>query len=220
MAEVVKHKKDLSSLKMSEDEAITFYTFSIFIPGLFGGKRSTKSYIVTLPNYTKWRNKYLQTGLGYEIEEMLDPVHWDIKMIITIKYQSYPHLRALVTEISLKSIEFISTLIGWIGDTYESLLTRGNIKEDFWWITTRVIRSIFEYYLSPARSIAAKISFDSDSQRRSTIIWGVIKGHLATGNILENPSIVIPLLLDLTLNGLLVTLEENKPWIPRLWLIS
>ena len=84
LAEVVKHKKYSASLNMSEDETITVYTFSIFTPGLFGGKRSTKSYIVTLPNYTKWRNKYLQTGLGYDIEKMFDPVHQYIKIIIAM----------------------------------------------------------------------------------------------------------------------------------------
>ena len=62
LAEVVKHKKYLASLNMSEDEAITVYTFSIVISGLFGGKRSTKSYIGPLPEYAKWRSKSLQTG--------------------------------------------------------------------------------------------------------------------------------------------------------------
>ena len=32
----------------------------------------------------------------------------------------------------------------------------------------------------------AKTYFDSDSQLRSTLIWGVIKGHLAANKMLEN----------------------------------
>ena len=60
---------------MSEYEAIIVYTFSIVAPGLFGGKLSTKSDIGPLPDYTKWRNKSFQTGLGYYIKEMLYQVH-------------------------------------------------------------------------------------------------------------------------------------------------
>ena len=67
LEEVVKHKKCLTSRKMSEDEAIIVYTFSIFTPGLFDGKRSTKSDIGPFPDYTKWRNKSLHKGLGYDI---------------------------------------------------------------------------------------------------------------------------------------------------------
>ena len=59
LSEVVKHKKYLASLTMSEDEAIIFYTFSIFALGLFGSNRSTKSDIGPFPNYAKWHNKYL-----------------------------------------------------------------------------------------------------------------------------------------------------------------
>ena len=103
---------------MSEDEAITFYTLFIVQPGLSWGKRSTKSDIGILPDYTKWRNKYLQTVLGYNIDKMLDPFHWDIKMIIAIQYQSYSPIRALATEMALQAIEFIFALGRWIDDTY------------------------------------------------------------------------------------------------------
>ena len=128
---------------MSEDEAITVYTFSIVAPGLFGGKRSTKSDIGPFPDYTKWRNKSLQTDLGYDIEKILYPVHQDTKMIITVQYNSYPPLRALATEMALKAIEFISALVSWIDDTYGLLLSGGTVKEYVWWIITLVIRSIF-----------------------------------------------------------------------------
>ena len=113
---------------MSENETITLYTFSIFTPGLFDGKRSTKSDIGPFPDYTKWRNKYFQTVLGYNIDKMLDPFHWDIKMIIAIQYQSYSPIRALATEMVLKAVELISALFRCIDDTYESLLSGGNVK--------------------------------------------------------------------------------------------
>ena len=59
MAEVIKHKKDLVSLKMSEDEAVTVYTFSVVVPSLLGGDRTTNSDIVYLPTYGNWRDKSL-----------------------------------------------------------------------------------------------------------------------------------------------------------------
>ena len=55
-------------------------------------------------------------------------MHLDIKMIITMQYHSYPPLRALTTEITLRAIKFISTLVMWIDDTYESLIAGGNVK--------------------------------------------------------------------------------------------
>ena len=64
---------------------------------------------------------------------------------------------------ALKSIKFIYDLFTWIDDTYESLMEERNIKDDVWWITTQVIMSIFKYYLSLARSTAAKTFFDSYS---------------------------------------------------------
>ena len=108
----------------------------------------------------------------------------------------------------------------WIDNTYESLLAGGKVKEDVLWIITWIISSIIEDYLSPSRSTDAKTSFDSYSRRQSTLIWEVIKVHLAAKKMLENPSSIISLLFELTPNGLLVTREENKPWTPRLWLLS
>ena len=64
LAEVVKCKKYFVIINMSEDEAITVYTFYIFNPGLFWGKRSTKSDIRTFPDYAKCPNNSLQIGLG------------------------------------------------------------------------------------------------------------------------------------------------------------
>ena len=83
----MKHKKYLAILKMSEDEAITIYTFSVVVPILSGGKITTKSEITYLPTYGKWRAKSLQTGLGYDLEKMLDTMHRDTKLIIAEKYQ-------------------------------------------------------------------------------------------------------------------------------------
>ena len=122
------HKKDLEILKISEDEAIIVYTFSVVVPRFFGGKITTKSDIAYLPRYGKWRDKILQTGLGYELEKMLDTIHQDIKLIIAEQYQRHPSLRELVIEMDLRSVEFVLFLVHWIDYTYDSLLDGGNFK--------------------------------------------------------------------------------------------
>ena len=58
---------------MYEDEVITVYTFSIVAPYLFWGKCSTKLGIGPLPDYTKWRNNSLQTGLCY-VQKQIGPI--------------------------------------------------------------------------------------------------------------------------------------------------
>ena len=68
-------QKYLAGLNMSEDEAINVYTFLVVFSRLFGGKRTTKLDIAYFPTYGKWRDKSLQTGLGYDLEKMLYPVH-------------------------------------------------------------------------------------------------------------------------------------------------
>ena len=110
MAEVTKHKKYLAILKRSEDEAITVYTFLVVVPRLFGDKRTTKSDISYLLTYVKWRDNSFQTGLGYDLDNMLDLVHCDIKLIIVDKYQRHLSLKALAKKMALSSIEFVSAL--------------------------------------------------------------------------------------------------------------
>ena len=96
---------------------------------------------------------------------------------------------------ALRSVEFFSALVRWFDDTYESLLYGVNFKENVWWITTRVIRSIFEYYLEPDRDTPMRTSFGSDPHRRGTLVWGLIFFHLAEENMLsktiKNHSIVV-----------------------------
>ena len=73
MKEVVKHKEQLESLNMSEDEMITVYTFYVVDLVFFVGKRSAKSDIVPLPGYVKCRNKSFQRGKGSDINKIMDP---------------------------------------------------------------------------------------------------------------------------------------------------
>ena len=85
---------------------------------------------------------------------------------------------------ALGLVEFVSALVRWVDDTYQYLLAGGNFNEYVWWITTRVIRSIFEDYLAPARATSTRTLFGSDPHFWSTIVWGVIRCHLDEENIL------------------------------------
>ena len=114
MIEVMKNKKDLESLKMSEDESITVYTLSVVVPSLFGGKRTTKSDIAYLPTYGNWRDKSLHTGLVYDLKKMLDPINRDIKLIILEQYQRH----TMATETAFRSVDFFSALVHLVDDTY------------------------------------------------------------------------------------------------------
>ena len=68
---------------------------------------------------------------------------------------------------ALKAVKLIYVISRWIDDTYDSLLVGGNIKEDVWWITTRVMSYVYEDYLYLARSTANETYFDAYSQCRS-----------------------------------------------------
>ena len=63
---------------------------------------------------------------------MLDPVHQDIRLILAEKYQCHPYLKELATEMDLRSVEFVLSLVRWVYNKYESLLPGGYIKEDVW----------------------------------------------------------------------------------------
>ena len=115
----------------------------------------------------------------------MDPVHWDIKLIIAEQYQCHPYLKALATEMALRSVEFVSDLVRWVDDTYESLHDGCNVKEYVWWITARVIISIFEDYLTPARATPTRTFFGSDTHRRRTLVWGVIFYNIAGENMIS-----------------------------------
>ena len=185
MEDHYKHKKDIKSLNLSEDEATAFYSFTVTAPAPFHGKKNKKSDIPALDTAEKWKNKKLLIGVGYEIERTLDQVHQDIALIIELAYNEFPTIAALANVILLKSVEFVSAFVRWTDDTFESLTAGGNLKEDVWWITTKVMRSIFEDYLAPARATPTTTSFESDLFRKCTMLWGVIKSHLAVSTMLK-----------------------------------
>ena len=120
----------------------------------------------------------------------MDPVHRDIKLIITEQYQCHPYLKALDTEMALILVEFVSALVCWVDYTYEYLISGGNAKEYMLWITTRVTRSIFEDYLDPNRDTSIRTYFGSDPHRRSTLVWVMILCHLYQEKIKYHPIVV------------------------------
>ena len=185
MEEHFKHKKDIKALSLSEAEATSFYSFTITAPAPFHGKKSKKSDIPSLDTPEKWKNKKLMIGAGYDMEKMLEQVHQEVRLIIELAYQDFPALSALANTILLKSIEFAASFVRWTDDTYESLTAGGNLKDDVWWITTKVMRSIFEDYLAPARATPTTTSFESDLFRKCIMLWGVIKSHLAATAMLR-----------------------------------
>ena len=126
----------------------------------------------------------MQTELGFDLENMLDPVNQDIKLNIAELYKRHLSLKALATEMALRLVELLSSLVHWVDDTYESLIAVGNVKEYVWWITTRVIRSIFEDYMAPARATPTLKSFGSDPHHWSTLVWGVILCHISEEKML------------------------------------
>ena len=100
----------------------------------------------------------------------MDHMHRDIKLIIAEQYQCHSSLKALDMEMALRLVEFVSALVRWVDDTYESLLAGGNVKEDVWWITTREAISLFEDFLDPVRATPTRTSFGSDPHRQSTLL--------------------------------------------------
>ena len=180
MEDHFKHKKDIKALNLSEAEATSFY--SITTP--FQGKKSKKSDIPSLDMPEKWKNKKLMIGVGSDMEKMLEQVHQELALIIELAYQEFPALAALANVILLTYMDFAASFVRWTDDTYKNL-TGDNLKEDVWWITTKVMRSIFEDYLSPACATPTTTSFESNLFQKCTMLWGVIKSHLATASMLK-----------------------------------
>ena len=76
---ILKVRRDLKDLNLSEDEVMAIHTHSELLPPIFGGKRTTSSEIGSLPAYVKWRNKANMTGLAYNMEKNFPMVERDIK---------------------------------------------------------------------------------------------------------------------------------------------
>ena len=183
---VVKLKKDVQSLKISENEAFAIHTHSSILPAIFSsGKATEKSEIGPLQTFKAWRIKGTQFGMAYNIEKYLPLVEKDIRAVIDHEYGNYPELKNKAREMSMESKAFISALISWVDDTHTELTDAGNPAEDVWWIITRVLRAIFEEYFAPARLTSTKTKFASHGHQAATLIWGSMRCHLATVDLVS-----------------------------------
>ena len=185
MEDHFKHKTDIKALNLLEAEATSFYSSTVTAPSTFQGKKSKKLDITSLDTPKKWKNMKLMIGIGYDMENILEQVHQEVALDIKIAYQDYHTLSDLANAILLKSVEFASSFVCWTDDAHENLMAGGNLKEDIWGITTKVMWSIFEDYLSPAQATHTTTTFESDLFRKCTMFWGVIKSHLATTSMLK-----------------------------------
>ena len=180
---ILKVRRDLKHLNLSEGEAMAIHTHSGLLPPIFGGKRTTSSEIGSLPAYVKWRNKSNMTGLAYDMEKNLPMVERDIKAVIQLHYEG--DLAIMATKMLDVSISFISRFILWVDDTQSVLVAGGNQTSDVWWILTRVMRAIFEDYFAPARATPTRTRYRTHNHQASVILWGTIKTHVAAVSINE-----------------------------------
>ena len=126
---ILKVRRDLRHLNLSEDEAMAIHTHSGLLPPIFGGKRKTSSSeIGSLPAYVKFRNKSNMTGLAYNMEKNLPMVERDIKVVIQLHYQG--DLAIMATKMLDVSISFIGRFIQWVDDTQSVLVAGGNQTSD------------------------------------------------------------------------------------------
>mmetsp|Transcript_20683 Transcript_20683/g.30304 ORF Transcript_20683/g.30304 Transcript_20683/m.30304 type:complete len:733 (-) Transcript_20683:5335-7533(-) len=185
LQDVFKSKKDIRGMNLSEDEALTIYSHSAVLPPIFGGRKTEKSEIGTLPTYNKWRNKTTQTGLAYDIERYLTLVQSDVSAIIREQYLPFAQVSSLADRMLLKAVDFVSQFMRWVDDTYALLVGGGNTAVDCWWLLTRVSRSIFEDYLAPERLTATKTTYESPLHQSSVLMWGSVRCFLAADRMLQ-----------------------------------
>ena len=185
LGDVVKRKKDIKGLKISEPEARVIYSHTSMLPCLFTGDPSDKSEIGTLPKYSKWRHKSTQTGLAYSIEKFLPSVQRKVSLLINQRYGTSRVLGIVAKDMLMKSIDFLNHLVRWVDDTYSLLTAGGNTAEDCWWIVTRVVRTIFEGHLGPARNTPEADKDDVSDTYSSMMIWGSMQCVLAAEEMVE-----------------------------------
>ena len=185
VGDYLKRKKDAKSVELSENEAIVIYSFLDEAPPLFGGDKSEKSDIHSLPSYVKWRNKGKQSGLGYELQYKLKGVEREVKQLIQLSFKEFPELALLARSVLSSSLEFIHKLVEWVDSTYEVLVEGGNTSQDVWSLITKVSRALFEEGMAPHRTTPTGTKFTSRGQQSSVLLWGVLRTHLATETMLE-----------------------------------
>ena len=140
LEKVVKLKKDVQSLQISENEAFAIHTHSSILPAIFNsGKATKKSEIGPLQAFKSWRIKGTQFGLAYSIEKYLPLVEKDVRAIIDHEYGNFPELKNKAREMAMESKACINVIISWVDDTHTELIDAGNPPDNVWWIITWVL---------------------------------------------------------------------------------
>jgi len=185
LSDAIKAKKDVAALHITEDEAVVEFTFKAPVPSYFGGKKSEKSYIQKLPDYTSWRSENRKHGFAAEVDTYLPQVRSDVRTIIDNAYGDYPDLHSLARNVFDSSENLLNALVRYVDDTYKSLVAGGNGRADIWHLLTKIIRSLFEEGLAPHRSTPTGTSFSSKSSRSSIMIWGVLRTYSRSESIVS-----------------------------------
>ena len=185
VADYLKRRKDAMGVKLSEDEAYVIYGFQDTAPPIFGGARTAKSAIALLSSYFKWRMMAQSTGLAFTIENELQQIENTIRTIIYTNYQSlHSDLLSLAGEVITTAVSFARKYVQWVDSTYETMIHGGNEPDDVWELLTRVMRALFDEGLGPKRITPTGTTFETNLERTSVILWGVIKTHIATKELL------------------------------------
>ena len=185
VADYLKKKKDAMGVKLSEDEAFVLYGFQDTAPPIFGGVKTEKTAIALLASYAKWRVRSQNTGLAFTIENELQQIEDTIRSIIYTNYQSlHSDLLSLAGEVITTAVSFARKFVSWVDSTYETMIHGGNAEKDVWELLSRVMRALFDEGLGPKRITPTGTSFTSNLERTSVVIWGVIKTHIATKEML------------------------------------
>ncbi len=156
------------------------------VPGIFSGKKTDKTSILALPTLAKWKSEnVINSGMGYELEEHVENVRTEVEEVISLLYNDYDRLQSLCISIVTRATDFILQFIRWVDETNASLVRAGNVPSDVWSLMTKVMRSIFEEGLAPARVTPTSSKFKDPLEQTSVMIWGVIRTHMATRAIIK-----------------------------------
>ena len=185
VGDFLKRRKDARSVELSENEAIVLYSFLDEAPPMFGGDKSEKTDIQSLPTYGKWRNKAKQSGLGYEVQTKMKSVEREIKELISLSFKRHRELSLLAKSVLAMSLEFINKLVEWVDSTYEVLIEGGNSTYDIWNLITKVARALFEEGMAPFRTTPVGTKYSSREEQSSVLLWGILRTHVVTERMME-----------------------------------
>ena len=161
------------------------YSFLDEAPLIFGGDKSEKTDIQSLPTYGKWRNKAKQSGLGYEVQTKMKSVEREIKELISLSFKRHRELSLLAKSVLAMSLEFINKLVEWVDSTYEVLIEGGNSTYDVWNLITKVARALFEEGMAPFRTTPVGTKYSSREEQSSVLLWGILRTHVVTERMME-----------------------------------